>query len=572
MSVYEGGAYATTSTGGGGGGGAPAWGEIEGTLSNQSDLQVALDGKIDIDGLNSEISNLNFSPVTAPAYAEGRLWYDNNTKTLSLYDDHAGTSIQLGKESVIDARNDTGDTIANGQAVFISGAIGQHPTIALAIADSEETSLCIGLATHDIANNSTGKVTVLGSVGGLNTSAFTDGAALYLSASTAGVLTTTPPASPNLSVLVGYVTHSHVTQGQILVYPKQTISNNNALGTSQSIPPSENAVKEYVDSGLGTKEPTITAGTTAQYWRGDKSFQALNKAAVGLGNVDNTSDANKPISTATQNALNNKQDSDPDLTAIAGLTPANDDFIQRKAETWTNRTIPQVKADLGISDLSGYRLIKTTTLTTGTAATFTPDPRTTALLVDVYGATGGGGAANGQGAGTVAVGDAGGNGGFSSSFILIAPGEIYTYTIGAGGVGGAVPNGNGTSGGTTSFIGSVFGTTQVTGGAGGLGVIGSAAAGSVQGAPGVPSGGNILNLLGSRCISGRWVGGEIYIYPNNGSPLFGAGKILGNSGAGSAGALGAGGLGGFAFSTATDYPGGDGFRGEIHVSEYTGGV
>lgn len=32
----------------------------------------------------------------------------------------------------------------------------------------------------------------------------------------------------------------------------------------------------------------------------------VNKAQVGLGNVDNTSDANKPISTATQNALNSK--------------------------------------------------------------------------------------------------------------------------------------------------------------------------------------------------------------------------------------------------------------------------
>lgn len=47
-----------------------------------------------------------------------------------------------------------------------------------------------------------------------------------------------------------------------------------------------------------TKEPTITAGTTGQYWRGDKSFQTLDKTAVGLGNVDNTSDVNKPVSTA----------------------------------------------------------------------------------------------------------------------------------------------------------------------------------------------------------------------------------------------------------------------------------
>jgi hypothetical protein len=64
-----------------------------------------------------------------------------------------------------------------------------------------------------------------------------------------------------------------------------------------------------LQNALNSKENTITAGTTAQYFRGDKTFQTLDKAAVGLGNVDNTSDANKPISTATQTALNAKQDS-----------------------------------------------------------------------------------------------------------------------------------------------------------------------------------------------------------------------------------------------------------------------
>ena len=34
-------------------------------------------------------------------------------------------------------------------------------------------------------------------------------------------------------------------------------------------------------------EPIIVAGTTGQYWRGDKSWQTLDNAAVGLGNVTN---------------------------------------------------------------------------------------------------------------------------------------------------------------------------------------------------------------------------------------------------------------------------------------------
>lgn len=40
-------------------------------------------------------------------------------------------------------------------------------------------------------------------------------------------------------------------------------------------------------SALAGKEPTIAAGNTGQYWRGDKSWQALNAGAVGLGSVEN---------------------------------------------------------------------------------------------------------------------------------------------------------------------------------------------------------------------------------------------------------------------------------------------
>ena len=49
-----------------------------------------------------------------------------------------------------------------------------------------------------------------------------------------------------------------------------------------------------------TKEPKITAGTTAQYWRGDKSWQTLNATAVGLGSVNNTADASKNVLSATK--------------------------------------------------------------------------------------------------------------------------------------------------------------------------------------------------------------------------------------------------------------------------------
>ncbi|HVH92504.1 MAG TPA: tail fiber domain-containing protein [Candidatus Acidoferrum sp.] len=54
----------------------------------------------------------------------------------------------------------------------------------------------------------------------------------------------------------------------------------------------------WVTTQLAGKEPTIAAGTTGQYWRGDKSWATLNKAAVDLSAVDNTADVDKPVSTA----------------------------------------------------------------------------------------------------------------------------------------------------------------------------------------------------------------------------------------------------------------------------------
>jgi len=49
---------------------------------------------------------------------------------------------------------------------------------------------------------------------------------------------------------------------------------------------------------------------------------SISKLAVGLGSVDDTSDTNKPISLATQAALDGKQPLDSDLSAIAALSTA----------------------------------------------------------------------------------------------------------------------------------------------------------------------------------------------------------------------------------------------------------
>ena len=54
------------------------------------------------------------------------------------------------------------------------------------------------------------------------------------------------------------------------------------------------------------KSEAITAAASAADTKVADAVAALTKSSVGLGNVDNTSDANKPVSTATQTALDLK--------------------------------------------------------------------------------------------------------------------------------------------------------------------------------------------------------------------------------------------------------------------------
>lgn len=82
-----------------------------------------------------------------------------------------------------------------------------------------------------------------------------------------------------------------------------------------------------------------------------KADLILVKADVGLGNVDNTSDAAKPVSTATQTALDAKQASDADLTALAGLAGVQGDIIYRDATTW--QRLPKGTANQRLSMNAG---------------------------------------------------------------------------------------------------------------------------------------------------------------------------------------------------------------------------
>ena len=142
--------------------------------------------------------------------------------------------------------------------------------------------------------------------------------------------TVAPLASPTFTGTVSGITKSMVGLG-------------NVDNTSDANKPISTATQ----TALNGKENTITAGTTGQYFRGDKTFQTLDKSAVGLGNVDNTSDANKPISTATQTALNGKQNT---LTnPVTGTGTTNTLPLFTGSSTLGNSVVQQSSNNIGIN-------------------------------------------------------------------------------------------------------------------------------------------------------------------------------------------------------------------------------
>jgi hypothetical protein len=143
------------------------------------------------------------------------LFYDGDSRVLKLYNDIPDVALDIGEENWVRVVNKTGSQINNGQVVYINGAQGNRPTIALAD-NREETKAdtIIGVATHDIGDNQEGFVTTFGLVREVNTSTYTEGDALYVGEN--GALINVKPETPLHSVLVGYAVNS-TNNGQIIV-------------------------------------------------------------------------------------------------------------------------------------------------------------------------------------------------------------------------------------------------------------------------------------------------------------------------------------------------------------------
>jgi hypothetical protein len=185
-------------------------------------------------------------------------------------------------------RNNTGNTITSGTAVYINGAIGNKPTIDKASALSSSLSdYTLGLTQNDISDNSDGYIVVSGNLVGVDTSSYVEGSMLYLS-TVAGQLTTVKPTQPNHAVVICIVTRQHPSLGAVEI----TIENGTHLTDLHDTlitSPTNNQVLTYeTSSGLWKNKDITSVGTiTSGTWNGTAIADAyISSASTWNGKLD----------------------------------------------------------------------------------------------------------------------------------------------------------------------------------------------------------------------------------------------------------------------------------------------
>ena len=183
---------------------------------------------------------------------------------------------------ICQVRNTTGATLTKGTAVYISGATGQIPTVSKALATGDSTSAqTLGLMTADLANNSNGYVTVIGLITNMDTSAYTDGAQLYLSGTTAGTLTATKTYAPTHLVYVAVVEHAHPTQGKLFVKVQNGYELDEIHNVSAQSPSNGQTIIYNASTSLWEKA-NLTAGTGISVSNGAGSITVANTGVTSV--------------------------------------------------------------------------------------------------------------------------------------------------------------------------------------------------------------------------------------------------------------------------------------------------
>jgi hypothetical protein len=167
------------------------------------------------------------------------------------------------------------------------------------------------------------------------------------------------------------------------------------IGNTSGTNTGDNATNSQYSGLAASKQDTLVSGTNIKTLEGQSLLGSGNidlaKGDVGLGNVDNTSDANKPVSTATQTALDaktNKLITTNRQTASYTLVLADaDKLVEMNVGSANNLTVPASVFSAGTQILLAQYGAGQTTIVAGAGVTIRSNGGKLKLNVQYSGAT-----------------------------------------------------------------------------------------------------------------------------------------------------------------------------------------
>lgn len=220
------------------------------------------------DWVNTKAIGMNSLQLLGGTGTQGTMTWNADEETVDVVQN--GAVLQLGQETQVHVRNNSGSSIADGKVVMATGTLGVSGRITAGLYDgTSDVKYVLGVATETIADGDDGKVTNFGKIRGINTSAWNEGDVLYTT--TAGGLTNVAPTA-GVKLAVAMVITKHAINGVIMVRV--------------------NGVNELAYEPKNTNIQTHIASTSNPH--------AVTKAQVGLGSVDNTADVNKNVLSANK--------------------------------------------------------------------------------------------------------------------------------------------------------------------------------------------------------------------------------------------------------------------------------
>ena len=268
------------------------WQRSSGAVGTVTSVAASITGNsIGITG-----SPITTSGTLALAFAGTSAQYVNGAGNLITFP----SIISEAQNLITEVYNKSGATITKGTVVYINGGQGNLPSIAKALATGDATSAqTYGIVQADITNMNNGYVVAAGRLGDLNTSAFTEGTQLYLSATTAGTYTSTKQYAPNHLVYIAIVVRAHPTQGVIEV----KIQNGYEMDELHNVAaqsPSNGDILQYVTS---TSLWTKTAGTTTNIAEGTNLYYTEARVNANTNVAANTAARHNAVTIGTANGL-----------------------------------------------------------------------------------------------------------------------------------------------------------------------------------------------------------------------------------------------------------------------------